>query len=145
MFTALTENECLRRLAEHKVGRISVTSRALPVIVPVNYVLTGHTILFRTEPGGMLANATDNTVVAFEVDDLADDGRSGWSVLAVGVAQHIEGSREVRALESALASAVGEGRDLFVTVTLGQLTGRAVVDDAPGADIAAVHTEAASA
>lgn len=128
-FTALTHDECMRRLAEHKLGRISVTSRALPVIVPVNYVLTGRTILFRTERGGMLARATDNTVVAFEVDDLADDGRSGWSVLAVGVAQHIEGSREVRALELAVTSALGEGRDQFVAITVGQLTGRAVSNE----------------
>lgn len=133
-FTALSHEECMRRLGERSVGRISVTSRALPVIVPVNYVLTGRTIVFRTEPGGMLANATDDTVVAFEVDDLADDGRSGWSVLAVGVAQHVDGSREVRAVESAVSSAVGDGRDLFISITIGQLSGRAVAADDPAGE-----------
>src|SRR3954470_22753738 len=104
-FTALTKDECLLRLAERKVGRISVTSRALPVIVPVNYVLTGHTILFRTEPGGMLAAATQKNVVAFEGAELGAAGRSGWGVLAVGIAQHLETGCDVRAVETALTSA----------------------------------------
>ena len=101
---SLTHDECVARLAGHTVGRIAVTSRALPVILPVNYVLTGSTILFRTDPDGLLATATDDTVVAFEVDDLAADGLSGWSVLAVGIAQHLEGSREVRALSNVVTN-----------------------------------------
>jgi len=125
--TPLTQSECLAKLAAHSVGRIAVTSRALPAIIPVNYALTGRTtIVFRTEPHGMLARATENTVVAFEVDELARDGRSGWSVLVVGVANHIQGSSLVRAVETRVSSAVGEGRDQFVAITIGQLTGRAV-------------------
>lgn len=129
--TPLTRDECLAKLAAHSIGRIAVTSRALPAIIPVNYALTGRTtIVFRTEPDGMLARATDDTVVAFEVDELAQDGRSGWSVLVVGVARHIEGSDRMRALQARVTSAVGEGRDQFVAVAIGQLTGR-VVEPAP--------------
>jgi nitroimidazol reductase NimA-like FMN-containing flavoprotein (pyridoxamine 5'-phosphate oxidase superfamily) len=125
--TTLTQTECLAKLADHSIGRIAVTSRALPAIIPVNYGLTGRTtIVFRTEPGGMLARATDDTVVAFEVDDLARDGRSGWSVLVVGVAHHIDGSDLVRAVESRVTSAAGEGRDQFVSISIGQLTGRLI-------------------
>ena len=125
--THLTRDECLARLASHSIGRIAVTSKALPAIIPVNYALTGRTtIVFRTAHGGMLANATDNTVVAFEVDELARDGRSGWSVLVVGVAHHVEGSDLVRALATRVSSAVGEGRDQFVAITIGQMSGRVV-------------------
>ena len=125
--TPLTRDECLAKLADHSVGRIAVTSRALPAIIPVNYALTGRTtVVFRTEPDGMLARATNDTVVAFEVDELARDGRSGWSVLVVGVAHHIDGSSMVRAVESRVVSAVGDGRDQFVAITIGQLTGRVV-------------------
>jgi nitroimidazol reductase NimA-like FMN-containing flavoprotein (pyridoxamine 5'-phosphate oxidase superfamily) len=117
----------MTRLASHSIGRIAVTSQALPAIVPVNYSLTGRTtVVFRTEPGGMLARATNDTVVAFEVDELARDGRSGWSVLVVGVAHHVEGSTLMRALETRVVSAMGDGRDQFVAITVGQVTGRCV-------------------
>ena len=125
--TTLSQTECLAKLANHSIGRIAVTSRALPAIIPVNYALTGRTtIVFRTEPGGMLARATDSTVVAFEVDELARDGRSGWSVLVVGVAHHIDGSDLVRAVASRVSSAAGEGRNQFVAISIGQLSGRVV-------------------
>ena len=123
----------MSRLASQSIGRIAVTSRALPAIIPVNYALTGRTtIVFRTEADGMLARATNDTVVAFEVDELARDGRSGWSVLVVGVAHHIEGSTLTRALETRVVSAVGDGRDQFVAITVGQITGR-VVEPTPSA------------
>lgn len=122
----LTWEECLDRLRVGSIGRIAVTHRALPAIVPVNYVLSGSRVVFRTEPGGMLARACAGTVVAFEVDDLDPDGRSGWSVLVVGLAELLEGSAAVRAAETGLVAAVGDGRDQFVAITIGQLTGRVI-------------------
>ena len=123
---SLTWEECLDRLHAGSVGRIAVTHRALPAIVPVNYVLSGSRVVFRTEPGGMLARACAGTVVAFEVDDLDPDGRSGWSVLVVGLAELLEGSAAVRAAEMGLVAAVGDGRDQFVAITIGQLSGRLI-------------------
>ena len=103
-----------------------MTHRALPAIVPVNYVLSGSRVVFRTEPRGMLARACAGTVVAFEVDELDPEGRSGWSVLVVGQAELLDGSAALRAAESGLVAAVGGGRDQFVAVTIGQLSGRLI-------------------
>jgi len=122
----LTWDECVARLESGTVGRIAVTHRALPAIVPVNYSLSGSRVVFRTEPGGMLARACADTVVAFEVDELDPDGRSGWSVLVVGTAELLEGSAAVRAAETGLVTAVGGGRDQFVAITIGQLSGRLI-------------------
>jgi uncharacterized protein len=122
----LTWDNCLTRLRSSTIGRIAVTHRALPAIVPVNYVLSGSRVIFRTEPGGMLARACADSVVAFEVDELEPDGRSGWSVLAVGMAELLEGSAAVRAAETGLAAAVGGGRDQFVAIAIGQLSGRVI-------------------
>jgi nitroimidazol reductase NimA-like FMN-containing flavoprotein (pyridoxamine 5'-phosphate oxidase superfamily) len=108
------------------VGRVAVTNRALPAIVPVNYVVD-HGILFRTSSGGMLDRACRGQVVAFEVDQLAEDGRSGWSVLVVGVADGVEGSDEVRAVRTGLISARGEATDRFVRVSMTEVTGREIV------------------
>jgi nitroimidazol reductase NimA-like FMN-containing flavoprotein (pyridoxamine 5'-phosphate oxidase superfamily) len=123
---SLTWDECLDRLRAGSIGRIAVTHRALPAIVPVNYVLSGSRVVFRTEPGGMLARACAGAVVAFEVDDLDSDGRSGWSVLVVGLAELLDGSAALRASETGLVSAVGDGRDQFVAITIGQLSGRLI-------------------
>ena len=123
---SLTWDDCLERLQSSTIGRVAVTHRALPAIVPVNYVITGSRVVFRTEPGGMIARACAGSVVAFEVDDVSPDGQSGWSVLVVGLAELLEGSAAVRASEMGLVAAVGGGRDQFVAITIGQLTGRLI-------------------
>jgi nitroimidazol reductase NimA-like FMN-containing flavoprotein (pyridoxamine 5'-phosphate oxidase superfamily) len=123
---SLTWDECLDRLRIGSIGRIAVTHRALPAIVPVNYVLSGSRVMFRTEPGGMLARACAGTVVAFEVDELDPEGRSGWSVLVVGQAELLDGSAALRAAEAGLVAAVGSGRDQFVAISIGQLSGRLI-------------------
>ena len=52
----LTDDECLRRLRERRVGRIATVIEDGPIIVPVNYRLVeacGVTfIALRTRPGG---------------------------------------------------------------------------------------------
>ena len=52
MISELTRPECLRLLAARPIGRLAViTAEGLPMIVPVNYVLDGETVLFRTDVG----------------------------------------------------------------------------------------------
>jgi uncharacterized protein len=123
---SMTWDDCMVGLRSCTVGRIAVTDRALPAIVPVNYVVTGSRVIFRTEPGGMLARACAGNVVAFEVDDVDRNGRSGWSVLVVGMAELLEGSPAIRASETGLVAAVGGERDQFVAITIGELSGRVI-------------------
>jgi uncharacterized protein len=132
---SLSWDECLDRLHSSSVGRIAVTHRALPAIVPVNYVVAGSRVIFRTETDGMLARACAGSVVAFEADDVGPEGQSGWSVLVVGLAELLEGSAAVRASEAGLVAAVGGGRDQFVAITIGQLSGRLIelADESAGA------------
>ena len=122
----LTWDECIERLRMSPIGRIAVTYRALPAIVPVNFALAGSRVIFRTEPDGMLARACADTVVAFEVDGLDPEGRYGWSVLVVGQAARLNGCSAIRAAETGLISAMGDGRDLFVAISLGQVSGRVI-------------------
>lgn len=70
------------------MGRISVTMRALPTILPVNYVLDPVTesIVFRTGYGTKLYAAGRNAVVAFEIDQVDEATCRGWSVVAIGTA-----------------------------------------------------------
>ena len=89
VFQALSSEECLEYLARKPVGRIAVSVQALPVILPVNYVMREGDVVFRTNSGTKLAAATAGTVVAFEVDHYDHNGRNGWSVLIQGRAAEI--------------------------------------------------------
>src|SRR5436189_6350012 len=53
-----------------------------PLIVPVNFMLAGETVVFRTGAGTKLGNLQQK--VSFEVDHLDAQSRSGWSVLVRG-------------------------------------------------------------
>ena len=80
----LDHSEALRLLGRATIGRIGIHSGALPVVLPVNFVLDGDRIVVRTGTGTKLDAATRNAVVAFEVDEIDPDEHTGWSVLVVG-------------------------------------------------------------
>jgi uncharacterized protein len=120
----MTPEECLSLLGSTPVGRVAVTEQALPAVVPVNFVLHGNAVVFRTRSDDLLARACNDTVVAFEIDEVQANGRVGWSVLVVGMAEVLSGSRAVRANQLNLATAAGDGNDIFVSITIGRLTGR---------------------
>ncbi|MDT7700130.1 MAG: hypothetical protein QOJ30_2455 [Pseudonocardiales bacterium] len=80
----LDRSQCLDLLRGTVIGRVVFTDSALPAAQPVTYLLDGEEIVFRTGQGTKLAAAARNAVIAFEVDDLDVDTRTGWSVLGVG-------------------------------------------------------------
>lgn len=85
----LDRDECLRLLAEQAVGRLAVSQRHRPpLVVPVNYVLDGDRVLFRSGYGTKLRTMAGRRV-SFEVDWLDPVARVGWSVLAYGRAAEI--------------------------------------------------------
>lgn len=75
--------ECLRLLATGEVGRIVVVEGGGPLIFPVNYVLDGDSIVFRTDAGAKLMRGPGRTA-CFEVDEIDRDSHTGWSVVVVG-------------------------------------------------------------
>jgi uncharacterized protein len=87
-FEVLSREECLELLASESVGRLGVSTGMHPVIFPVNYVLDGEAIVFRTDAGSKLEYASGQPV-AFEVDHIDMEEHSGWSVHAWGKASEI--------------------------------------------------------
>lgn len=82
----IPRDECMQLLAGQIVGRIGVSlPDAGPLVVPVNYVLDGETIVFRTDAGTKLRMVRVGPV-SFEVDYVNPIRRTGWSVLVQGVA-----------------------------------------------------------
>jgi nitroimidazol reductase NimA-like FMN-containing flavoprotein (pyridoxamine 5'-phosphate oxidase superfamily) len=82
----LEHDECLALVGSMSIGRLAVAVEdAPPLVVPVNYVLDGEIVVFRTGPGTKLFALRD-TPVSFQVDLIDPFHRTGWSVLIRGVA-----------------------------------------------------------
>ena len=87
--TDLPAGECRDLMGSTSVGRVAFVDEDGPVVLPVNYVLDGETVLFRTSPHNAIARHVDGSTVAFEVDDFDDYTQSGWSVLVRGTARFV--------------------------------------------------------
>lgn len=95
VYEDLSREECLALLARGTLGRLAGISGGRPFVFPVNYALDGETIVFRTAPGTKLTGAGFGRV-AFEIDGMDEQSRTGWSVIVQGVASEITEAVDVR-------------------------------------------------
>jgi nitroimidazol reductase NimA-like FMN-containing flavoprotein (pyridoxamine 5'-phosphate oxidase superfamily) len=71
-------------MAARKVGRIGFLAEDGPVVLPMNYVLSGDHIMVRTVVFRVVAQKCDRPVGRLRVDDVDDFLEAGWSVLVRG-------------------------------------------------------------
>ncbi|MFJ8693355.1 helix-turn-helix domain-containing protein [Streptomyces roseolilacinus] len=123
----LDPGECRELLGTHGVGRVAVTTHEGPAILPVNYVVAGDEVVFRTSSESLPGKAAGGEV-AFEVDHIDEAFSRGWSVLLVGTARTVTEPGAVRALEERAFTTpwAGAERDLWVAVTPTRVTGRRI-------------------
>jgi uncharacterized protein len=91
-------DECLQLLASVPVGRVGFYSDGEVVVLPVNHVMDGQDVVFRTDRGSKLSAAEGLNLVAFEADDYDPQTRSGWSVLVNGRAEVVYEDAEIQRL-----------------------------------------------
>lgn len=123
----LSPDECLGLLERGGIGRVGLASAEGIIMLPVNFAVTGHAIVFRTAPDALLAvHATG--AVSFEADHTDEALREGWSVLVQGHAHKISDEREVTRLERAtsLEPWAGGARDVWVRITPTRISGRRI-------------------
>jgi nitroimidazol reductase NimA-like FMN-containing flavoprotein (pyridoxamine 5'-phosphate oxidase superfamily) len=126
-FDELSVEECYALLPTVPLGRVVFTDRALPAIQPVNFVVDGAEVAFRTSESSRLAVAVNHAVVAFEVDSFDADARSGWSVVLVGKAYEVTDLIERdRILAIPLDSYAPSSHDRILKVSPSIVTGRRV-------------------
>jgi uncharacterized protein len=113
----LTEAECLERLASARLGRVALSWRAMPLILPVHYCVRDRTVLLNTTADTTLDRATDHAVVAFEAEGPMGAAEPTWSVVATGLATH-------------QTPAVDHDRVRRVEIKIAEMTGREVLDSA---------------
>src|SRR6202047_5473100 len=119
----LDEAESLQLISAGGIGRIAYTSRFGPAVLPVNYKWHDGAVVFRTTRHSALDEdlqtgiAGGDYLVAFEIDEIDEPGRQGWSVLIQGPAHHVEADAERQAAEQAGGEpwAAG-GRGLFLRI-----------------------------
>lgn len=93
----LDDRQCWQRLAEQELGRLVTHVGAVLDIFPVNYIVDGDSVVFRTAEGSKLTELTINDDVLFEVDEYSDT--DAWSVVIRGHAQRLTTADEVRAAD----------------------------------------------
>lgn len=124
--TPLSTDECWDLLPTSDLGRLAVSVGGAPDIFPVNYVVDGRSLLFRTAEGTKLLELTINSTVAFEADGWDDD--TAWSVVARGNARVLELQDEIfRADTLPLRPWTPTLKYRYVRITPDVVTGRRII------------------
>ena len=121
----LDRDECLRLLGEVRVGRVGITTEAMPVVLPVNFVVDRERVVFSSAPGSKLYVAATGAQMAFEADDVDQAARIGWSVCVTGPGSVVDDHDEVDRLRHLpLDTWAAEGEESFVVIEAQVVTGR---------------------
>ncbi|MGA4669841.1 pyridoxamine 5'-phosphate oxidase family protein [Propionibacteriaceae bacterium Y1923] len=119
----LEEDTAWGYLDSVEVGRLATAVDSQPSIFPVNFVVDGTSVVFRTAAGTKLAEVVLNQHVAFEADGWDND--NGWSVVIRGTAERITDADELaRADKMPLRPWTGDAKAHYVRITPGVITAR---------------------
>ncbi len=123
----IEEEECRRLLGDHSVGRVVVSIANKPDIFPVNYKVDQGAIYIHTVPGTKLAGAVLGRAVAFEIDDLDEGTRRGWSVVAHGVAKEVEKLEDILHAETlGITPWTDSPKFRYLRIHIDDITGRRI-------------------
>jgi nitroimidazol reductase NimA-like FMN-containing flavoprotein (pyridoxamine 5'-phosphate oxidase superfamily) len=123
----LDRRQCVELIGTVALGRIVYTDRAMPAVQAVPFVLDDRGIVLRASAGGKLSAAARNAVVAFEVDSVAEDLSSGWSVSVVGNAVEVTTAAELATLTRLpLLTWTPRPSDHFIRISVDLVTGRRI-------------------
>jgi len=123
----LSPAACFDLLERGGVGRVGFTAADGIMMLPVNFAVTGKTIIFRTAPDTLLARYAD-AQVSFEADHLDDERHEGWSVLVQGHAHKVNDEHAIRRLEAGmnLEPWAPGARDVYVRIVPTRISGRRI-------------------
>ena len=120
--------DCFLLLKSAPVGRIGFAEGGEVVILPVNFLVDGQDVVFRTGAGSKLSAVEVGHYVGFEADSYDPATESGWSVVVNGLAEIVESDEDAARLDGlGLASwgGAGSGR-VWVRIRPTSITGRRI-------------------
>lgn len=124
----ITQHECMELLAANHFGRVAVNDDDGPVVLPVNYLLDGDSVLFRSGVGTKLEAGVRGSPASFEIDAIVERTRTGWSVLARGTLTDVYDPDELeRARRLPVAPFTGGDRPYYLRLLIYRVSGRRIV------------------
>ena len=94
------DKECEELLRSRHWGRLAVLVQDPPEIFPLNHTMDGHRIVFRVDRGAKLASLRQHQLASFQIDEVDEEQRRGWSVMAVGPITEVVDPEEIERLEA---------------------------------------------
>lgn len=120
----LAPDDCWDLLDQTNVGRLAVLVDGHPDVFPVNYVLDGDSIVFRTGAGTKFWS-TMTSSCALEIDGYEPVSEKAWSVVARGRAHVILDRREKAVVDALGLDPWQPGtKDNYLRLAPEALTGR---------------------
>ena len=127
----LSREECLHLLALHRFGRLAVSmGERAPVVRPVNYAFdeSSQSVVFRTAVGSGFQALLRSAEATFEIDNVEDRARTGWSVIMSGVAHEVTDPNEIRRLDGLHVDSWAPGqRSHWMGIRALSVSGRRIV------------------
>lgn len=120
----LSMRQCLDLVRQSPVGRVAFMAEGAPVVLPVNHMVVGNQIVFRSALGHTLDAAERHRPVAFEVDDFDTETRSGWSVVVRGRIETIDEELTAASLEEQGLDSWAPDVSDWVRIVADEITGR---------------------
>lgn len=126
--SVLSPEDCCILLGSVPVGRVAFVVDGLPEVLPVNFSLLGRDIVIRTASRSRLAElATAGQPLTFEVDDIDESSRLGWSIVLhcrSRLGQELE--RDAALVDELHRPWIGGDRHTVVVMSPTRVTGRRI-------------------
>jgi nitroimidazol reductase NimA-like FMN-containing flavoprotein (pyridoxamine 5'-phosphate oxidase superfamily) len=123
----LSDETCWELLETTPVGRIAVMVDGAPEVYPVNFVVDGRSVAFRTAPGSKLRGLERFPTTSFEADVIDPDLHTGWSVMIKGrVVDVTRPDEHARLAAIPLTLWTAGAKDHWVRVRPTEVTGRRI-------------------
>jgi nitroimidazol reductase NimA-like FMN-containing flavoprotein (pyridoxamine 5'-phosphate oxidase superfamily) len=127
--------DCFALLKSVPVGRIGFLAGGEVAILPVNFLVDGQDVVFRTAAGSKLCAVEVGHYVGFEADSYDAATATGWSVVVNGLAEVIDSADEAGRLDALGLASWGGGADLiWMRIRPSSITGRRSAEASPGRD-----------
>lgn len=122
----ISRHDAVALLSATPVGRVVFSVGALPAIVPVAFAVHDGAVVIRTSPWSRLARAAPGGVLAFEVDEVDPETRTGWSVVVTGVASVVEDAEQRAVIDEVVETFAPGQNDVRIRLPLTVVTGRRI-------------------
>jgi nitroimidazol reductase NimA-like FMN-containing flavoprotein (pyridoxamine 5'-phosphate oxidase superfamily) len=126
---ALSTRQCRELLSGVPVARVIFTDHALPAVLPLTIAVLHDAIYFRTTPDSRLAHLADGSVLTVQADSIDVVSRTGWSVVASGVAGIVADPAERANVEAIVEPWAPGDHSISVRIPLTSVSGRRITSE----------------